>query len=192
MAEAMAVIGLVASVLQHVDTVAKARTFIKDLHNAPKEQMQLLSEMTSLQPLLAALQQRLLSKSSAAAMHIKNPLSAFEDTMKCYTGKLQTSGAFSKVSKGISWTLWNKKEAKEDLDQVERFKSLLHTWLTVNIWDVGQHHETILKSVEKSMGSVELAAQGQQQHIDDTKRERILEWMSPLNSFQRQADIFSK
>jgi hypothetical protein len=26
----------------------------------------------------------------------------------------------------------------------------------------------------------------------DAKRDKILEWMSPLNSFQRQADIFSK
>ncbi|KAJ7117118.1 ankyrin repeat-containing domain protein [Mycena epipterygia] len=225
MAEAMALIGLVASVLQLVDTVAKAGTFIKDLHKAPKEQQQLLSEITSLQPLLTALQDRLLSNSSAAVMHIKEPLSAFEDMMKHYTGKLQTSGAFSKVSKGISWTLWNKKEAKEDLDQVERFKSLLNTWLTVDIWDVGQQHDTILKSVEKSvvlvaqeqhqhfdgilksvelvaqdqqqhfdgiLKSVELVAQEQQQHIDDAKRDKILEWMSPLNSFQRQADIFSR
>ncbi|KAJ7117141.1 ankyrin repeat-containing domain protein [Mycena epipterygia] len=207
MAEAMALIGLVASVLQLVDTVAKAGTFIKDLHKAPKEQQQLLSEITSLQPLLTALQDRLLSNSSAAANHIKEPLSHFEDTMKRYTGKLQAGGVFSRVSKPISWTLWNKKEAKEDLDQVERFKSLLNTWLTVDIWDVGQQHDTILKSVEKSvvlvaqeqhqhfdgiLKSVELVAQEQQQHIDDAKRDKILEWMSPLNSFQRQADIFSR
>jgi hypothetical protein len=159
MAEAMAVIGLVASVLQLVDTVAKAGTFMKDLHNAPKEQKQLLSEITSLQPLLTALQQRLLSSTSAAATHIKDPLSAFEDTMKRYNGKLQADGVFSKVSKPISWTLWNKKEAKDDLDQVERFKSLLNTWLTVDIWygsrfylrflpldshgrDIGQQHDS--------------------------------------------------
>ncbi|KAJ7117097.1 hypothetical protein C8R44DRAFT_708389 [Mycena epipterygia] len=189
MAEAMALIGLIASVLQLVDTVTKAGTLVKDLHNAPKEQQQLLLEITSLQPLLAALQDRLLSNSSAAAMHIREPLSAFEDTMKRYSSKFQTG---SKVSKSISWTLWNKKEAKEDLDQVERFKSLLHTWLTVDIWDVSQQHKTTLKSVEKSVESAELAAQRQQQQIDDAKRERILEWMSPLNSFQRQADILSK
>jgi hypothetical protein len=134
MAEAMAVIGLVASILQLVDTVKSAGTLMKDLQNAPKEQQRLLSEITSLQPLLAALQQRLVGNSSAAAAHMKHPLSAFEHTMKHCTGKLEAGGAFSKVSKSISWTLWNKKEAKEDLDQVERFKSLLNTWLTVDIW----------------------------------------------------------
>ncbi|KAJ7117088.1 hypothetical protein C8R44DRAFT_674381 [Mycena epipterygia] len=190
MAEAMALIGLVASVLQLVDTVASAGTFIKDLHNAPKEQQQLLAEITSLQPLLTAFQDRLLNNtSSAAGKHIKDPLAAFEDTMKRCSNKLQTAGAFSRVSKPISWTLWNKKEAKEDLDQVERFKSLLNTWLTVDIWYVGQQHGGILKSLEKS---AERAAQEQRQHFDDAKRDKILEWMSPLNSFQRQADVFSK
>ncbi|KAJ7107888.1 ankyrin repeat-containing domain protein [Mycena epipterygia] len=180
------VLGLLATILQLVDTVAKAGTFIKDLHNAPKQQQQLLSEITSLQPLLTAFHDRLLNNSSSAAgEHIKDPLSAFEDTMKHCSSKLQEGGAFNRVSKPISWTLWNKKEAKEELDQVERFKSLLSTWLTMDIWDVGRQHNTILKSVE-------IVAQEQQHHINDEKREKILEWMSPLNSFQRQADIFSK
>ncbi|KAJ7117127.1 ankyrin repeat-containing domain protein [Mycena epipterygia] len=46
-----------------------------------------------------------------------------------------------------------------------------------------------MESVEMS---VELVAQEQKQHMDDAKCDKILEWMSPLNSFQRQADVFSK
>ncbi|KAJ7718964.1 ankyrin repeat-containing domain protein [Mycena maculata] len=164
------VIGLVASILQLVDTVARACTLIKDLHNAPKEQGELLSEIKSLQPLLAALQDRLLNHTSGASHpHIEEPLSALEETLTRCSNKLNTGGAFHRVWKPISWTLWNKKEAREDLDQVERFKSLLTTWLTMNIWinftdlgirDVGQEHDSILKSMT-------LAAAEQQQHIDD-------------------------
>ncbi|KAJ6555694.1 hypothetical protein DFH09DRAFT_1491941 [Mycena vulgaris] len=51
-------IGLLASVLQLVDVVAGAGKLVKDLHNAPKEQQRLFSEIESLRPLIAALQDR--------------------------------------------------------------------------------------------------------------------------------------
>jgi hypothetical protein len=125
-------IGLVASVLQLVSTFATAVTLSKDLHNAPKEQLQLFSEIQSLQPLIAALQGRIQVNSTSTGMiELQAPLSQLEDTMKRCNKKLQVDGP---LTRAVSWTLWNKKEAKEALDKIERFKSLLNSWLTVDIW----------------------------------------------------------
>jgi hypothetical protein len=41
---------------------------------------------------------------------------------------------FSRVSRPLAWSLWNKKEVKQDLNKIERFRSLLNTWLTMDIW----------------------------------------------------------
>ncbi|KAJ6530005.1 ankyrin repeat-containing domain protein [Mycena vulgaris] len=182
MAEA---IGVIASILQLVDAVATAGTMLKDLCDASEQQGQLLFEINSLQPLLSALQERLVSNSaSIASLSINDALFAFEDTMRRCSMKLQAGGVFSQVTKPISWALWDKKEAKADLEKVERFKSLLNTWLTMDIWDLAQQHDNILTSLE-------LSAREQRQHINDTERTAILEWMSPVNSFERQADVFS-
>ncbi|KAJ7087123.1 hypothetical protein C8R44DRAFT_861913 [Mycena epipterygia] len=178
-------IGLIASILQLVDTVAKAGTLIKDLHNAPKEQQQLFSEVQSLQPLIVTLQDRLQDNSSFTGIQkLTEPLLKFEDTMKHCTKKLKTAdGALGRVS----WTLWNKQEAKEDLDKLECFKSLLNTWLTVDIWDVSQQKNRNQTGIFTSVNGI---AHEQQQQIKVANRDRIIEWVTPLNFFQRQADVF--
>ncbi|KAJ6555662.1 hypothetical protein DFH09DRAFT_1037923 [Mycena vulgaris] len=265
-------IGVLTSILQLIDVVAEAGTLIKDLHNAPKEQRRLFAELQALRPLVVALQDRIRGNRSLAGIQkMEPPLRKLEDTMKHCTKKLKAgNGLFTRVSKPLAWTLWNKQEAKQDLDKIERFKSLLNIWLTMDIWDVSQKqsksHEDILIAVQafgqhpqvnletedsqhdtnqdwksrlvkigwshagsgtmvlvcvisvlmfyflktddvlttvKTVGaeqkaghtdilvSVEHVAQMQQQNSDAAIRDRIIEWMSPINFFQRQADIFS-
>jgi hypothetical protein len=43
-------------------------------------------------------------------------------------------GPLSKFSKQLKWTLWNKKEASEYLGKFEQFKSLLNSWLLLDLW----------------------------------------------------------
>ena len=124
MADPIGLVGLVASVLQLVSTFATAVTMIKDLHNAPKEQLQLFSEIQSLQLLITALHGLILANSAVIGItQLKDPLSKLEDTMKQCNKKLQGDGPLTRVT----WTLWNKKEAKEDLDKNECFKTLLNS-----------------------------------------------------------------
>ncbi|KAJ6628943.1 hypothetical protein B0H10DRAFT_105626 [Mycena sp. CBHHK59/15] len=159
------VVGLVASVLQLFNTVAKTGIFVKDFRDAPKEQQDLFSEVQSLQLLLGELQRRVDGNQEAAALlHLKHPLTQFEDTIKHFMDKLRaTDGSFSKISKQLRWALWKKTEAKEDLNKIERFKSLLTAWLSVDL----QHGH------------------------DSAERDKLLEWMSLLNFFPRQKNIFS-
>ncbi|KAJ7725117.1 ankyrin repeat-containing domain protein [Mycena olivaceomarginata] len=196
-------VGLVASVVQLVDTFTKGVKLMKDLHNAPKEQPQLFSEIQSLEPFIVALQ---------------GPITPARRGDEAVQRKIAEKQA---LHRAISWTLWNKEEAKEDLESIERFRTLLNSWLAVDIWDMGQHqsknhndqrqdHYRILTSVSeieqqqktvnneqqqdhyRILTSVQDSANEQHERDLAAAREKAIEWISPLNSFQRQADIFSK
>ncbi|KAJ7017942.1 ankyrin repeat-containing domain protein [Mycena alexandri] len=212
------VVGLVASVLQLVSTFASAVTLIKDLHNAPREHLQLFSEIQSLQLLIAALQSRVNATTFTAGMKkLQDPLLQLEETLNHCNKKLQAGGP---LTRAISWTVWNKKEANEDLDKIERFKTLLNSWLTLDIWDISQQqnknyndqrqdHYSILTSVSavaqqqkqnhneerqdhyRILTSVQGFVNQQEEKQAAAEHNKITEWLSPLNSFQRQLDIFS-
>ncbi|KAJ7483655.1 ankyrin repeat domain-containing protein [Mycena latifolia] len=168
MAEAL---GTLASVLQLVDTVLKAREYFKDFHEAPKEQKKLFSEMEGLKALLVELDKRAVGNpSSEAFSQMVEPLATFKTTLELVTKKLGPVDGLVKVSKKLSWTLWSKKEVAGYLEELERIKALINLWLTMDIWDVSQ------KQISNQ----------------DTERQRkLLDWMSPLNFFQRQADVLS-
>ncbi|KAJ7483609.1 ankyrin repeat domain-containing protein [Mycena latifolia] len=173
MAEAL---GTLASILQLVDTVLKAREYLQDFHNAPKEQQKLFSEIECLQSLLIELEKRAEGKpSSHAFQQMSSPLAAFKTTMDHVTQKLVPTNGLSKLTKRVTWTLWTKKEALGYIEELERIKALINIWVSMDIWDENQNQRA---TQDIELGKAE-------------KRQRILDWMSPLNFLQRQADIFS-
>ncbi|KAJ7434978.1 hypothetical protein FB451DRAFT_1379598 [Mycena latifolia] len=178
MAEAL---GTIASVLQLVDTALKARGYLKDFHNAPKEQRQLFSEVEILQSLLMELDKRANGKAAGDTSTFKQmlgPLATFEAAMECLTKLLVPADGLSKFTKRVTWTLWSKKEAVGYLQELERMKALIHLWLNMDIWDGSQKQMS-----HQDMFRAESAK--------DEKRQRIFDLMSPLNFLQRQADVFS-
>jgi hypothetical protein len=139
MAEALATLGTVASILQLVDTALKVYDRFQDFVNAPQEQQKLLSEMKDLRPLLQELHDRMTrNPSSSMLQQMKSPLANFKMMMEQLTKKLSPGdgsgdGSLSKFSKQLKWTLWNKKEASEYLGKFEQFKSLLNSWLLLDL-----------------------------------------------------------
>ncbi|KAJ7735413.1 ankyrin repeat-containing domain protein [Mycena maculata] len=197
-------LGIVTSVLQLVDTASKARDYIKDFHNAPAEQQKVFTEIAELIPLLTELKTCVEDSPSATSFqHIATPLDKFKTMMEHFMAKFTPpDGRLSKFSKQLTWTLWNKKEAKEYLVEFESVKSLLNTWLAVGIWDAGraqekEHHAILTAITEHDCALRErhdvhsptmvhvLNLNTEQEH------KQILDWITPLNFFQRQADIFS-
>ncbi|KAJ7444186.1 ankyrin repeat domain-containing protein [Mycena latifolia] len=167
MAEAL---GALASVLQLTDTILKAREYFKDFHEAPTEQKKLFSEMEGLKSLLMELDKRVTgSPTSAAFQEMVEPLATFETTLELVPKKLGPVDGLSKLTRRLSWTLWSKREVAVYLEELERIKTLINLWLTMDIWDVGQ------KQISNQ---------------DTDRRKEILDWMSPLNFLQRQADVF--
>ncbi|KAJ6469289.1 hypothetical protein C8R45DRAFT_428125 [Mycena sanguinolenta] len=134
--------GLVASILQLVDTVARAREYIHDFRNARKDQKKLLLEIKNLEPLLTQLHQRILGAEAAgsisAIQKFVTPLEQLKGTMDRLAKKLNPVGASGKVATRLTWSLWGKDDVHEALNTVERFKTLLGVWLGMDIWDSTQ------------------------------------------------------
>ncbi|KAF8187213.1 hypothetical protein K438DRAFT_1764855 [Mycena galopus ATCC 62051] len=153
MAEAL---GTIASIVQLVDTALRTRELIQDFRHAPQEQQRLLSEMDHLRPLLGELQTRIAANPLGSIVgQVTNPLATFNSTMVQFTEKLRPGdGPFSKFSQQLKWSMWNKKKAIEYLDKFERFKSLINSWLFLDIWDMGHRNgrdnSIVLQSVEQA------------------------------------------
>ncbi|KAJ7443981.1 ankyrin repeat-containing domain protein [Mycena latifolia] len=179
------VLGTIASAIQLIDTALKAREYVKDFYNAPAEQRKLFTDLDDLQLLLMELQNRIAaSPSTNALQHMVAPLGRFKTMMDKFTVKFELpEGPLSKLSKQLSWTLWNKKEAKEYLQEFESMKTLLNIWLTLGIWDAGQEHK-------KDHPLLEIG-RDQQERSKNTEEKELLDWITSLNFFQRQDDIFS-
>ncbi|KAJ6590682.1 ankyrin repeat-containing domain protein [Mycena vulgaris] len=172
-------LGVITSTIQLVDTALKAREYVKDFVNAPQEQRRLFSEMDTLKPLLGELQKRVLAHPSPNSLQqMKSPLNRFKTTMENFTEKLKPPGGrWHKFSNQLAWTLWNKKEGKEYLEEFERIKLLLNTWLVLDIWYV------LMVNLVRDV--VQLVSD------ESPKRDELIEWFSPLNPFLRQTEIFS-
>ncbi|KAJ7772855.1 ankyrin repeat-containing domain protein [Mycena maculata] len=212
------IIGLVASVLQLVDTVAKARDYVHDFRNARKDQKKLLQEIRDLEPLIKELQARLESlaaESTSGIQKFVKPLIQLKETMQRLEKKLNPAGT-RKVSSRLTWSLWGKEEVNKGLNTIERFKSLLDIWLGMDIWNSAQDITTTVKDAAEAqqinysdaMATLRDAAEkqrvnhnyiakyvrdfarNQEQYHSCAKRDEVIEWYSPLNFFLRQADIF--
>ncbi|KAF7374371.1 SesA domain-containing protein [Mycena sanguinolenta] len=139
------ILGTIATILQLVDTALKAREYLKDLPHAPAEQQKLFMEIGDLKPLLEELQKRVSgSPSTSTLQQITAPLARLNTTLGHFMAKFRPAdGQLFKFSKQLAWTLWNKKEAKDYVDEFENIKSLITIWLAVEISDVygnPEHH----------------------------------------------------
>ncbi|KAJ7108042.1 ankyrin repeat-containing domain protein [Mycena crocata] len=170
------VLDTLASIIQLVDTVLKARQYIKDFYKAAAEQKRLFVDMNHLKTLFEELQTRVSERPSTTALHhILGPLNSFKETMEAITVQLQpANGLWSKFSTRCTWSLWNKREAREYLDRFEKIKSLLNVWLAVDILDLNNE---IIDEQKKINGAAQ--------------KKELLDWITTLNFFQWQADVFS-
>ncbi|KAJ7249835.1 ankyrin repeat-containing domain protein [Mycena rebaudengoi] len=194
-------LSMVASILQLISAAKSTIDVAIDMATAHKQQRNLSAELENLEPLLKDFEARLKANPSVNGMkQLVKPLGQFEETMKSMKARLQSSKN-SKFSKALAWTFWKKKETEEDLSKLERFKVLLNAWLVMDIWDIGQqqqgNHDQMLKTVTATakghddiLNEVKDAVLEQRLLINGAEREKIIEWVSPLNFFSRNEDIF--
>jgi hypothetical protein len=179
------------------------------LKNAPQEQRKLFSDVDDLRRLLGELLQRVASAGALESVsdlgQITETLTGFRTIMERFTEQLRPAdGRWSKFSQRLTWTLWNKKETREYLDEFERMKSSLSLWLTVDIWCVLS--SGLIKRCTTNLAAGMSAGNSRKttrvsEHVQinvivshirtAATREKIVEWMTPLNFLQRQADIFN-
>ncbi|KAJ7453169.1 ankyrin repeat-containing domain protein [Mycena latifolia] len=163
------IVGLIASVLQLVDTLAEARDYITGFRDAPKDKQRLFLEIQNLQ-----------------SLQLEDPLMQLKGTMERLTKKLSPADVL-KVSNRLTWPLWGKEDVQEGLDSIERFKSLLNAWLEMNIWNSTQGKLLVSGIMIVSLRNKDFHTTV----LTYTERAKIIEWFSPLSFFLQQADIFN-
>ncbi|KAJ7674253.1 hypothetical protein B0H17DRAFT_1082317 [Mycena rosella] len=137
------IVGLVASVLQLVDTLSKARDYIQDFRNAQKDQQELLIEITHLRPLLKEVENRISFAGQASSLQeFTEPLNRLKVMLEQLAKNLTPDG-IAKSSNRLVWPLWGKKDVVEALSTMERFKTLLLAWLAMDISDSAYGRPTI-------------------------------------------------
>ncbi|KAJ6586047.1 ankyrin repeat-containing domain protein [Mycena capillaripes] len=138
MPDPFSLLGLVASILQFVDTIVKTRDYVVDFHDAPKDQRDFLAEVQSLEPLLQSLETRLRVNKSLGMVNgvqqFEEPLVRLKKILERLTKELDTKSGVTKYAKRLIWPLWRKKDIQDGLNAIERFKTLLGTWLAIGIW----------------------------------------------------------
>ncbi|KAJ6563714.1 hypothetical protein DFH09DRAFT_1364088 [Mycena vulgaris] len=211
----MDIIGVVASALQLIDALVKARSYIHDFRDAPEDQQRIVRELISIRPLLEQLDKRIKRSGviSIGATQLEERMLDLNGLIKELTTILKpVLSPGWKTLKRIEWTLWGKNDAKEALTTIERFKTMC-IWESVN--DLAEE-QPIINAVQhgfkEQRESVEYAREGErlehhdiyksvqdvarnqeryQYYHDLAERDKIIEWFSPLNFFLRQADILS-
>ncbi|KAK7013822.1 ANK-REP-region domain-containing protein [Favolaschia claudopus] len=218
------VVGAIASILQLIDAVTKTRAYVQDFVRAPQEQRQLRTELDDLRTLLQELQTRVkCNPSSPTLKQMVSPLTSFKITMEKMAQTLRSSSdtgsaLIGKLSDRLAWTIWNKKEAHEYLVKIEQFKSVLNSWLLIDLWDMSQEHKSTQGAMLYSLGSVAETVKSEMdrgisehklrmdmmahslKHVNDgisvqhtqteaKERSEIIQWISPINFFIRHSDI---
>ncbi|KAJ6474489.1 hypothetical protein C8R47DRAFT_710341 [Mycena vitilis] len=110
------ILGLVASVLQLADTVARAYDYVQGIHNAPKEQEQFLLELKNLRLWMTAA-----DKFGGGLKDLEEPLTHLDGILKRLTKYLNTYTR-------MTWPLWGKTEVEDGLRTIERLKTLFIAW----------------------------------------------------------------
>jgi hypothetical protein len=140
MTDPITLIGLVASVLQLVDTATTVYDYASDVKNAPREQRELSSEYASLKPLLEEFQkrERQVDQSNpndprvTGMRCLEESLADCEKKMKKLAVTLESSG-LKKILKRLTWT-HHKAEIKDTILTIGRFKAILNDWLQIDLW----------------------------------------------------------
>ncbi|KAJ7602548.1 ankyrin repeat-containing domain protein [Mycena polygramma] len=113
------IVGLIASILQLVDTVVKTRDYIEDFRNAPHDQQKLLKEIKSLNPLLGVLDPLIRGGRAGLLKNLETQLQQVEKVLSRLTKKLDRQG-IEKFRGRLTWSLWGNKDVEQGLQTIER------------------------------------------------------------------------
>lgn len=130
----ISVVGLVASIVQLIETTTKVVGYVNDVREAPTERAQFARHASSLLALLIDLRYRVEEAKSTSDPWFAalrglgapgGPVDQLQGKMEYLATKLEPStGRLSKVGKALAWAL-GKKEMEEALAQIERVKTLI-------------------------------------------------------------------
>lgn len=125
-------LGLVASIVQLIDTTTTVIKYLNDVEKAPKDQARLAQEATNLLPLLTSMRDTVKEAKATdqcfsricSLGSMNGPLDQLKEAMEDLAKKVQPETGFKKIGKALLWTI-DKKECNEILEKIERVKTLI-------------------------------------------------------------------
>ncbi|KAH8880540.1 ankyrin, partial [Thozetella sp. PMI_491] len=207
-------VGLVASVAQLIDIVTRTISFLNDIKNAPRERAGLAIELSGLLAVLTSLRYRIdeeprsdgKQSSWFAAVRFlgvnNGPIAQLEETMKAVAETIGSKPKASKsnIAKTLVWP-FKKKEVETLLAKLERIKSLINLAFQSDLSRLVFSIKADIEMLGKMDGTIkdlagkieELVAQSQEEKERMARERRaVIDWVSPLNFYSIQDEIFAK
>ncbi|KAL9032261.1 MAG: hypothetical protein Q9180_006603 [Flavoplaca navasiana] len=191
----MEAVSLSVSIVQLVDLTAKTIKYLNSVKHASEERTRLLREASSLLPLLLSLQTQvdLASGPESWSQNLrtlnvdKGPLDQLQNALEHLTKNLKPKKGVKDITRAFLWT-FEKDVSLEVFTTIERVKSSISLAL-----------EEAIKADTATIGVLNEQVSGLSQNVDDLslkqdlqERREILAWLSPLNFFKTQQDIFAR
>ncbi|KAJ7301475.1 hypothetical protein DFH08DRAFT_993703 [Mycena albidolilacea] len=179
MAEAL---GIVGSIIQLVDTALKTRDYVEGFRNAPQEQKKLLAEMEDLRPLLGELLERITATPDMGQQHRHNH--------GVVLGSIDRVAGL--VNAGVTNFPILAKQLPHEIKQIASIASSMRYQMIYAITGVLRTLSSVndvANTVNSGVATIGDAISDQQERINFVKRTQIIDFLSAINFFLRQAVI---
>ncbi|KAL8785730.1 MAG: hypothetical protein Q9213_003197 [Squamulea squamosa] len=198
----MEAVGLAAGVAQLIDLAIKSISYLNSIKNASRERSSLFQEISSLLPLLATLESqigeakqsevwfncvRLLAAENGIFEQLREKLSSLAKELKPRKG-------FESVTHAFLWT-FDKAHCEALLQKIQNLKSIIALALQGDMFKLAEAIKADtagIQIVEQRVATILDHVQDSRRQEDLKKRQAILAWLSPLNFFKVQQDIFAR
>ncbi|KAH0556173.1 hypothetical protein GP486_005895 [Trichoglossum hirsutum] len=185
MAEALTVVGFVASVIQLINATTRTILYINDVKDASKDRAKLAREVTSLLALLTDLRYRAEAAKSTDPWFANvrslgekgGPLEQFEEAIDDLERKLKPDNSWKKFGKPFLWT-FDKNEINRIITKIERLKASISLALQNDHFALSQVVRDDVAGIVRGFA--------------DQRSRDIVAWISTLNFSTKQNDFFSR
>ncbi|KAL8856068.1 MAG: hypothetical protein Q9178_007324 [Gyalolechia marmorata] len=195
-------VSLAASIVQLVNVTAKTIKYLNSVKHASEERTGLLREASSLLPVLLSLQTQVdLAKGpepwfqNLRALNVDNgPLDQLQNALEHLAKKLKPKKGIKDVTRAFVWTL-EKDFSLEVFQTIERVKSSISLALEGDTFKLAQAIKADTATIgilNEHVSDLSLNVDGLSLKQDLQERRQVLAWLSPLNFFKTQQDIFAR
>ncbi|KAH7156643.1 hypothetical protein EDB81DRAFT_867642 [Dactylonectria macrodidyma] len=189
MGDPLSITASIVAVLQLTGTVV---TYLNDVKEASKDRNQILLEISNTRGLLLSLKDLAERPSfdhtwdtALSKLAIPNgPLGQFKSALDQLARKMAPVTRTRTVGRALCWP-FQKREVEETLQTIERLKSLIMLGLQRDYTRLSESIHEDLRDVARGVNDLQSRAAADQ-------RMKLIAWLSPLNFWPKQADVFSK
>ncbi|KAI4120457.1 MAG: hypothetical protein LQ341_007542 [Variospora aurantia] len=198
-------VSAVASVVALVGVTLKTVKYVNDMKDVSKERQSLSQESADLLQMLTRLRKMIEDPRRSTIsldgitrlLAAKGPLDQLREALEQLNKKVKAKRGVQKYARMLVWP-YVKEHCKDILDRMERVKSLISLALNGETYELlralADNNNELLHAIQTDtaagIDTIKKGVAGLQVRVDE--RRRILDWLSPLNSFKTQQDILAR